>query len=242
MLFLLYCLIGFLLVGGIGMWLGSRKADNQVRRQRWLKYVVYVVITNIILVAIWYNWFNWVVLIIIIAGYAELSKTIFTLERRKTLFAILSLLVYANIGVGAWLFANHFTNTTQLFFYFQVFIFDAFCQVTGQLFGKRLLAPAISPGKTVEGFTGGWLFCILAAMLGAQLVSATALQAVRYGLLTGIIALSGDLLASWYKRKVHIKDYSNLLPGQGGFLDRFDSLLMTMAVYYLLSLAGLSFP
>ncbi len=58
--------------------------------------------------------------------------------------------------------------------------------------------------------------------------------AVLYGILTGLSSFAGDMLASWYKRKVNVKDYSNWLPGQGGFLDRFDSFLMTGLIYYLL--------
>ncbi|HVG41101.1 MAG TPA: phosphatidate cytidylyltransferase, partial [Chitinophagaceae bacterium] len=57
--------------------------------------------------------------------------------------------------------------------------------------------------------------------------------------LTALFSLTGDLWASYYKRKIKIKDYSNLLPGQGGFLDRFDSLLITGAFYFILYKANL---
>jgi phosphatidate cytidylyltransferase len=59
--------------------------------------------------------------------------------------------------------------------------------------------------------------------------------AIVFGTITAAAALSGDLLASWLKRKTNIKDYSNLLPGQGGFLDRFDSFIAAGFVYYVLS-------
>ena len=71
-------------------------------------------------------------------------------------------------------------------------------------------------------------------MLAANWISISLPVAILYGILTGLSSFAGDMLASWYKRKVNVKDYSNWLPGQGGFLDRFDSFLMTGSVYYLL--------
>ena len=113
-------------------------------------------------------------------------------------------------------------------------MFDGFCQITGQLFGKHPLAPKISAAKTVEGLAGGWLFCLIAAVLAANWISISFPVAIFYGMLTAFSAFAGDMLASWYKRKVNVKDYSNWLPGQGGFLDRFDSFLMSGLLYYLL--------
>lgn len=97
--------------------------------------------------------------------------------------------------------------------------------------------PKISPAKTWEGLAGGWIFCVIAAILAAGWLK-TGYVTVYFGLvcgmITGFVSLCGDLLASYYKRKVKIKDYSNWLLGQGGFLDRFDSFLVTGAVYYFL--------
>lgn len=236
---LFYYLFGFMLVGGVGMWAGSRKAAVTVRRQRWLKYFMYILITNIIIASIFYHFFNWVILIIILAGFAELAVVSNKIIARHAGMAYLAFFIYAVVASGSWLFAKQFVSNVQLFFYFQVFIFDAFCQVTGQIAGKRKLAPAVSPAKTIEGFIGGLLFCILAALIGSIWVALPLIQAALYGLITGLTSLCGDLLASYYKRQTGVKDYSNWLPGQGGFLDRFDSLLMTTSVYYFLHLAGL---
>jgi len=70
-------------------------------------------------------------------------------------------------------------------------------------------------------------------MLAAGWVSIPVSTAAGYGLLTGFTSFGGDSLSSLYKRKLHIKDYSNWLPGQGGFLDRFDSFLLTGFIYYI---------
>lgn len=115
-------------------------------------------------------------------------------------------------------------------------VFDGFSQITGQIFGKRSLSPSISPSKTVEGLLGGWLCCIGAAFMAAGWVHLSWIHALAFGLTTGFVCFCGDMLASWYKRIVKIKDYSNWLPGQGGFLDRFDSFLLTGVVYYLLQI------
>jgi phosphatidate cytidylyltransferase len=137
-------------------------------------------------------------------------------------------------AAGFILFAAAFNKSFILFIYFQVLVFDGFCQISGQLFGKHQLVPKISPAKTVEGLIGGWLCCLVAAMMASDWVPFDRQNALLFGLLTGLTCLIGDLLASWYKRKVKVKDYSNWLPGQGGFLDRFDSFLCTASVYYLL--------
>jgi phosphatidate cytidylyltransferase len=143
-------------------------------------------------------------------------------------------LLFSFIATGFMLFIDGFNYSFLLFIYFQVLVFDGFCQITGQIFGKHQLAPQISAAKTVEGLAGGWLFCLIAAMLAANWISISLPVAILYGILTGLSSFAGDMLASWYKRKVNVKDYSNWLPGQGGFLDRFDSFLMTGSVYYLL--------
>jgi phosphatidate cytidylyltransferase len=103
---------------------------------------------------------------------------------------------------------------------------DGFSQVVGQLFGRRQLAPRISPAKTVEGLVGGLVAALaVAAALRVSLLPLPLPQALALALATGLAGLAGDLAASWVKRRAAIKDYSAALPGQGGFLDRFDSLL-----------------
>ena len=106
----------------------------------------------------------------------------------------------------------------------------------GRTFGRRKLAPSVSPAKTVEGAVGG---VAVAAIVGAATVS-VALPGVsmRAGaLLTLALALAGivgDLFESLLKRSVGVKDSSALIPGHGGILDRFDGFLFVLpGVYYL---------
>jgi phosphatidate cytidylyltransferase len=116
------------------------------------------------------------------------------------------------------------------YLYVVVAVYDGFSQVSGQLFGRRLLVPRISPGKTVEGLAGGLAGAVLVAAALRGLVGLGFPGACATGLATGLSGLAGDLAASWVKRSSGIKDYSNLLPGHGGVLDRFDSFLSAGAI------------
>ncbi len=105
-----------------------------------------------------------------------------------------------------------------------VTVFDAFSQISGQLFGKRKLVPGISPGKTVEGLAGGLIAALTIAMLTGVWTDLKWFQILILGSGTALFSFGGDLSASWVKRRFAVKDFSTMLPGQGGFLDRFDSL------------------
>ena len=230
---IVYYALFFAIIGAIGMAIANRKATRDVGKKRWLKYFVYILITILILTSIGYNFFFWIGLIIVVACLLELI-----INNRacnpKAVQMLLSFIIFFIIAFGFLLYATVFEWPFLLFIYFQVFIFDAFCQITGQLWGKHQLAPSISPTKTIEGLAGGWICCIAAAILGATWIRVNISEAALFGLLTGFASALGDLSASWYKRKLNIKDYSNWLPGQGGFLDRFDSLLVVGFFYYFL--------
>ena len=108
---------------------------------------------------------------------------------------------------------------------------DVAAFMIGKTFGTHKLAPQISPGKTVEGGLGGLILStVILEIFAAILTQHTGVQ-VKYGLLTLYLILSsiigqfGDLAMSVIKRSAGIKDFGNLLPGHGGILDRFDSLL-----------------
>ena len=104
----------------------------------------------------------------------------------------------------------------------------------GMYFGKHRLAPNLSPKKTVEGAIGGILFSTIGSIIFALIACQdNFLLCVLLGLIGSIIAELGDLTASAFKRKIGIKDYSNLIPGHGGILDRMDSAIFVIPfVYY----------
>jgi phosphatidate cytidylyltransferase len=108
----------------------------------------------------------------------------------------------------------------------------------GQLAGKTQVASKISPSKTLEGLFGGIFFCILSSTLTSSWMNISIVASIAFGLFTSMTGFLGDILASFYKRIAGIKDYSNLLPGQGGFLDRFDSFMMSAFCYSIIYLVA----
>jgi len=110
---------------------------------------------------------------------------------------------------------------------------DTGAYFSGRLFGNRKLAPSISPNKTQEGAIGGVVITILVAIiLHFTLIPLGIFNAIILGLLVSIIGQIGDLFESLLKRSANIKDSGNILPGHGGILDRFDSILFTVPVTY----------
>ena len=109
----------------------------------------------------------------------------------------------------------------------------AYC--VGMLFGKHKMAPVLSPKKSVEGAVGG---VAGAALLGVIFALVTRGPLWEYALICGVgalISMVGDLAASAIKRNMDIKDYGKLIPGHGGVLDRFDSVIFTAPVIYYLA-------
>ena len=120
----------------------------------------------------------------------------------------------------------------MFFAFVAAWVTDSCALICGMLFGKHKLLPSVSPKKTVEGAVGGVLFCVAAFLLYAKIleiafqfeISSYILIAIC-GLVCGVVAVIGDLLFSAIKRASGIKDFGNIMPGHGGVLDRFDSVI-----------------
>lgn len=113
---------------------------------------------------------------------------------------------------------------------------DTGAYFVGNFLGKNKLMPEISPKKTIEGAVGGVLSSILfCALLALYFDKSFVLYAMIIGLFGSCISIIGDLIASKIKREMSIKDFGKIMPGHGGVLDRFDSLLIvTPFVYYII--------
>jgi phosphatidate cytidylyltransferase len=115
-----------------------------------------------------------------------------------------------------------------------IVVSDSAQYYTGRAFGKRPLAPTISPKKTVEGAIGGMVFGTLAMAIGGHYVFASPIWILALlGAAISLLGIIGDLFESLLKRSAGVKDSSNLIPGHGGVLDRIDSWLFTAPVYYM---------
>ena len=112
-------------------------------------------------------------------------------------------------------------------------ITDSFAYFTGVFFGKHKLIPEISPKKTIEGSIGGIVFCVISFVVFGLLIGNMTGSTPNYlvlgslGFLVAVVAQLGDLFASLIKRERGVKDYSNIFPGHGGVMDRFDSVIAT---------------
>jgi phosphatidate cytidylyltransferase len=105
---------------------------------------------------------------------------------------------------------------------------DTFAYITGRAFGKHKLFESVSPGKTWEGFIGGTLLTVALSFLLANQWNIPYSVNIAVALCTVIFGTLGDLVESMLKREFNIKDSGKILPGHGGFLDRFDALLISL--------------
>lgn len=156
-----------------------------------------------------------------------------TLTRAATVI-MTPLYVGLPLGVIAWVQWFHGPAATT-WLLAMIAVSDSAQYYCGRAFGRRKLAPAVSPAKTVEGAVGG---LAVAAVVGAMTGSwgLSGVSAPVAGLLTLALALAGivgDLFESLLKRSVGVKDSSALIPGHGGVLDRIDSHLFAAPVFYL---------
>ena len=115
-----------------------------------------------------------------------------------------------------------------------IWINDSFAFLVGKNFGKRKLFVSVSPKKTVEGFIGGLVFSIISAYIISKYeANFTLVNWVVIAVIVSVIGTIGDLIESKFKRQANIKDSGTIMPGHGGILDRFDSLLFAAPFVYL---------
>ncbi len=151
--------------------------------------------------------------------FSTVSEVFMSIAYVTVSFTSLSLLMYVNKGI----------------YYFGIILIsswgcDTGAYFIGSKFGKHKLIPDVSPKKSVEGAIGGLATSVVLNLLYGIIVGAAFDVSVNYvalavlGLVLSVVAMIGDLIASLIKREYGIKDYSNILPGHGGIMDRFDSV------------------
>lgn len=185
-----------------------------------------------------------------------LALAVFTFKAEmelKDLLATIFSLIYPMALVSlAFALSREFpcggTFAISFAFFLPVFS-DTFAYLVGSTLGKRKLCPSISPKKTVAGAIGGLLGSVLCAVTFFLLFDLYAVIPVGYvsfsdsvavravvfvvlGIVGGVLAEIGDLAASRIKRTINIKDFGNIFPGHGGVLDRLDSIMFTLVMFF----------
>jgi phosphatidate cytidylyltransferase len=176
--------------------------------------------------------------ILMITGIFAKSKQV-TNELQKVMMGLLYVAVPLSL-MNYLVFpqANHsiYTHRILLGILILIWINDTGAYVTGMLLGKHKMAPRISPKKSWEGLAGGTLFTLVPSYWMNQIMGIlTITDWIALAILVCIFGVLGDLAESMMKRNANIKDSGNLIPGHGGILDRFDSILFVVpvAVVYL---------
>ena len=118
---------------------------------------------------------------------------------------------------------------------FCVWATDSFAFFVGKAWGKRKLAPSISPNKTVVGAVGGLIAALIVGLMFGQVLLGKPVVGLVVGVVAGVFGQLGDLFESALKRDIGVKDLGGIIPGHGGILDRFDSLLFTAPLVALLA-------
>ena len=143
-------------------------------------------------------------------------------------------LIYVSLFLGHILLTSNLQLNVGIWLIFIIaWATDTFAYFTGYFLGKNKLCPTISPKKTVEGAIGGIIgstvSCIVFSM---YFIEANLIYVALLGSIGSVIAQMGDLFASKIKRYIGIKDFGNIMPGHGGILDRFDSIIFVAPIVY----------
>lgn len=228
-------------VVALGGWEWARLAGFQAQWQRVLYALLVVVLlfglyhapvlaTPVLVIGV--VW--WGVATALVLGFPQSSAHWSSAWRRVVIGLLILLPAWQGLVLlKQWPQANWLIMTVMVL----VWAADIGAYFSGKAFGKRKLAPAVSPGKSWEGMIGGLCTCLLITLI-VSLVEGWSTGNTVLALLGAavVVAISvvGDLTESMFKRQSGIKDSSNLLPGHGGVLDRIDSLTAAVPVFALL--------
>ena len=155
----------------------------------------------------------------------------------KDAFYLMGITLFIGISFNNFLHIRNKDIYLLIYLLLITTVTDSFALFTGKAFGKHKVAPLISPNKTVEGCIGGSLVgCIVASLFYIFMLDyQNVYLVIILTLLLTIIGQLGDLIKSSIKRHEGIKDFSNLIPGHGGVLDRLDSIIFVTMTYILIS-------
>jgi len=189
------------------------------------------------------RYFPWIMItaFLLIATIALLRERSFA-----DIIATIGGIAYIPLLAGSFIFIRDYMDVVNisefgrglaLCIWGALWVGDTAAYAGGRIFGKHKLAEKVSPNKTVEGFIFGFIGAILFCLIWWKIGFVDFNSALMTGFTAGLFGQIGDLVESKIKRECSVKDTSNLFPGHGGALDRFDSLLFTaplVAMYLML--------
>lgn len=211
-----------------------------MRSDLWLRALTGAALVSVILGAIVGGRWTWSVLlaVLLVMGWAEARRALATaFPERSGAWVVLCSVAMVALPIGGLFFMawqdGQYDAELPLGWFLLLWVNDTAAYLFGRTLGRHKMAPAISPGKTWEGWAGGALSTIGVAVfvLGPQ--GWGGLSPSSWGVLGALVSVfgpAGDLLESALKRKAGIKDSGNALPGHGGVLDRFDSHFISAPV------------
>ncbi len=170
-----------------------------------------------------------------LATAAFISMWLLSAKHKERAFIALLVFVILNMALFNWfsILSDGWTPKLWIFWLVLVWINDTFAYFTGRLFGKRKIIPEISPGKTMEGFIGGFFFTVLASAIYAFVSPLPHFNSpTDYLIAATIVSIAGpagDVFESAIKRYVGVKDSGKLLGPHGGLYDRMDAWMFVAA-------------
>ena len=227
----------FMIISIIGLWeyLRVHSMEKSI-----LAYVDYV-FTVILYLLIFFELDNFILPLLIVLLMLLLAIYVFTFPKyldidiAKVLFSF----IYVAIMMSFVVMIRRMDCGLYLAFYLLIASWgnDIFAYLTGRALGKHKMSPKVSPNKSVEGFIGGVLGAFVIGMLYAmafpQMLPFTSpLWGGVVACVAAMTSVVGDLCASAIKRNHDVKDYSHLIPGHGGVIDRFDSVIYIAPIIY----------
>ena len=211
--------------------------------------LVNVIGAPLIVFSILYNVYTFYALIFSVVAFSFYEFTHLMLNKSKlTFFKLIGGFIWVSTII---LFiplyeSNNISNFFILILFSSVWITDSAAYVMGKNFGKRKILPSVSAKKTWLGSFSGLFFSVLYLFLIFNYADKNiwpenfaTINIVFLGLITGLFSQIGDFSESYFKRRLNVKDSSNILLGHGGFLDRFDSMFaVSFGTYFYLLLTG----
>ena len=171
-----------------------------------------------------------------------IDRKFFKLILFSLLYIIIPVLILVGLGCSydfkSLITKNTYQSYIPCLMFFSIWINDTMAYIVGSFIGKTPFSK-ISPKKTWEGTIGGVILCVLIIQLGTEFIFHDSQNLFRNTIIAticGIFGTLGDLLESKLKRMANIKDSGSIMPGHGGFLDRFDSLLLALPAVFLYQL------